>query len=259
MLNALITETKSFDFNKQRYEIFISYNSNHYGYFQPLYFLDANTQQASMLDCEISNRNENILYVGIGYQDGVDINRARTRDYTIPSLGTEFNEGGGAELFYKFITTCVKPWIESRYLIKKDKQTLAGHSHGGHFVLFTALNHPKEFQNYLAASPSIWWGDGKLIPDGKLTLDNEIRKLTIMIGEFEEKLHPKSNDTERAQILNMNLNPKLRARNLAQRLLNNEQCCDFIVCSGRRHPGVIKDYVRIARFIAANNPHHTGL
>lgn len=258
-MHTLISQKKLFHFNKQRYEVFISFSSNHQGYFHPLYYLDANTQQASMVDCKVSMRNEKILYIGIGYQYGVDINKARTRDYTIQTLDDEFAEGGGAELFYEFIEKCIKPWVESRFPIKADKQTLAGHSHGGHFVLFTALNHPQTFQNYLAASPSIWWGNGSLIPDGILTLNDKVKKLTLMIGEFEEKLHPKSNDTEREQILKIHANPKLQARYLAQRLINNGQCCDFILCPNRRHPGVIKDYVNMARLIAAHAPQYDGL
>ncbi|WP_254842571.1 alpha/beta hydrolase-fold protein, partial [Serratia marcescens] len=91
--------------------------------------------------------NVNILYVGIGYQDGVHILKATTCDYTVPSDDKEFIHGGGAPAFYQIITTCVKPWIESHYSINTYKQTLAGHSHGGHFVLYTLMNHPDSFPN----------------------------------------------------------------------------------------------------------------
>lgn len=161
MCGCLISRTKDFSFNGQRYSVFIAHDKQAHGDLKALYFLDANTQFSRLTERHRCRSNDNILYVGIGYQDGVDILKARTRDYTVPSDDKEFIDGGGAPAFYQFITTCVKPWIESHYSINMNKQTLAGHSHGGHFVLYTLLNHPDAFQNYLAASPSIWWGMGR--------------------------------------------------------------------------------------------------
>ncbi|BEN52974.1 hypothetical protein SMKC058_02380 [Serratia marcescens] len=185
--------------------------------------------------------------------------KSRTRDYTVPSDDKEFIDGGGASALYQFITTCVKPWIESHYSINKDKQTLTGHSYGGHFVLYTLLNHSDAFQNYLAASPSIWWGNGALLPDGKLTIAESVNKITLMIGEYEEKVHPQSNQTERERVTRINATPKLRVRHLAKKLLEDEQRCDFIFCSGRRHAGGIKDYALMANAIAAHNIQIDGL
>ncbi|AYU89067.1 alpha/beta hydrolase [Serratia sp. CY68630] len=259
MRGCLISRTKDFNFNGQRYRVFIAHDKQAHGDLNALYFLDANTQFTKLTERHQSRNNDNILYVGIGYQDGVDILKARTRDYTVPSDDKEFIDGGGAPAFYQFITTCVKPWIESRYPINTDKQTLAGHSHGGHFVLYTLLNHPDAFQNYLAASPSIWWGNGALLPDGKLTIAESVNKITLMIGEYEEKVHPQSNETERGRVTRINATPKLRVRHLAKKLIEDEQRCDFIFCSGRRHQGVIKDYALMANAIAAHNTQRDGL
>ncbi|MFI8418055.1 alpha/beta hydrolase [Serratia sp. NPDC078593] len=221
--------------------------------------MDANSQ----FDIMVKNNNENdgaqVIYIGVGYQDGVDIKQSRTKDLTIYSADEEFANGGGAEDFYDFIVTCVRPWVESHYPIDVSRQTLAGHSHGGHFVLFTALNHPDAFQNYVAASPSIWWGNGDLIPEGELMLDERINKLTLLIGEYEETLHPLSSNTEKSRVERINAKAKLRTRNLAMRLIANEQRCDFVFLPGRRHPGVIKDYAKIANIIAAQNPLNDGL
>ncbi|MCP1104864.1 alpha/beta hydrolase-fold protein [Serratia nevei] len=259
MCNSLISTTQCLDYNGQKYKIFIAHSEKVAGNLNPLYLLDANTQFSTVTEYENRRGDADILYVGIGYQDDVDIKQARTRDYTIPSPDEEFAEGGGAEAFYQFITTCVKPWIESHYSINAEQQTLAGHSHGGHFVMYTLLNHPKAFQRYLAASPSIWWGEGALLSDGDIKLDESVNKLTLMLGEYEEKIHPESNEKEASRVRRINANPKLRVRNIAESLLGSEQRCDFILCMGRRHPGVIKDYAQMANIIAAHSPQADGL
>lgn len=255
----MVSVIKDFYFNDQRYRIFVSHRQAASGVFQPLYILDANSQYDGVTENNNENDGAHVLYVGIGYQDGVDVQEARTRDYTIPSEDEEFADGGGAENFYQFITSCVQPWIETQYCIDTNRQTLSGHSHGGHFVLFTVFSHPAAFQNYVAASPSIWWGNGELIPAGELRLDESVNQLTLMIGEYEEKLHPLSSETEKERIERINADPKLRTRNLAMRLLTNEQRCDFIFCPGRRHPGVLKDYAKITNIIAGKNPQNDGL
>lgn len=259
MCECLISRTKDFYFNGQRYRIFIAHDKKAHGDLSPLYFLDANNQFFMFTERNVRRCSRDVLYVGIGYQDGVDIPKARTRDYTVPSEDKEFIEGGGAAEFYQFIATCVKPWIESHYSVNSDKQTLAGHSHGGHFVLYTLFNHPKAFQNYLAASPSIWWGNGVLLPEGKLKIDESVNKVTLMIGEYEEKVHPQSNETEKTRVIRINAVSKLRVRSLVGKLIDDEHRCDFIFCPGRRHPGVIKDYAQVANLIAAHNIQSDGL
>jgi hypothetical protein len=60
-------------------------------------------------------------------------------------------------------------------------------------------------------------------------------------------------------VTRINATPKLRVRHLAKKLIEDEQRCDFIFCSGRRHPGVIKDYALMANAIAAHNIQRDGL
>lgn len=259
MTNEMISKTKDFDYNDQQYRLFISYNKQHGDLFQPLYYLDGNTQSDVMLQNNNETDGASILYVGIGYQDGVDPLVARAKDYTIPAEGEKYAQGGGAENFYQFISQCVIPWVNSEFDIDTDKQTLSGHSYGGMFALYVALNHPQAFQNYVAASPSIWWGNGILIPQGQLQLDASINVLALMIGEYEEIVSPYSNEAEKERIEMINADAQLRCRNLAVRLISNEQRCDFIFCPGRRHGGVIKDYAKVASIIAGQKPASDGL
>ncbi len=59
----------------------------------------------------------------------------------------------------------MKPEIEKRFNIDKDRQALFGHSLGGLFTLYALFNHPASFQSYSAADPSIWWNDRSILKD----------------------------------------------------------------------------------------------
>ena len=78
-----------------------------------------------------------------------------------------------------------------------------------------------------------------------------------MIGEYEEKVHPQSNQTEE-RVTKLMQHPNCES-GIWQKLIEDEQRCDFIFCSGRRHAGVIKDYALMANAIAAHNIQSDGL
>lgn len=64
---------------------------------------------------------------------------------------------GGADAFLEFIVGTVKPAVEARYPVDRQRQTLMGHSLGGLFTLHALFARPGEFRHYLALSPSVWW------------------------------------------------------------------------------------------------------
>jgi predicted alpha/beta superfamily hydrolase len=41
-----------------------------------------------------------------------------------------------------------------------------GHSYGGLLVLYTLMTRPDAFDEYAAASPSLWWNNGVIHPEG---------------------------------------------------------------------------------------------
>jgi len=98
-------------------------------------------------------------------------------------------ETGGAEYFLKFIAEELIPIVEERYRIDPNDRTLLGHSTGGHFALYTLLQHPQMFQKYAVGSPSLGFGKDKLFE-----MENEYAKqfnqlpvkLFLGIGEEEE-------------------------------------------------------------------------
>jgi predicted alpha/beta superfamily hydrolase len=121
-----------------------------------------------------------VVVVGVGYPHGdSDLKQAfretyrlRARDLTPVPGGALWQERldsldwlepsevitGGAESFLRFIETSAIPSVENRYRIRPSGRTLVGHSFGGLFVLYACFHQTQLFANYVAASPSLWYG-----------------------------------------------------------------------------------------------------
>ena len=108
------------------------------------------------------------VVVGLGYAGTqvLDVD-ARTYDYTPPAPGPTHDERGrregGADAFLGFIDATVRPLVERAVRVDAARQTLFGHSYGGLCVLHALFTRPGGFQNYVAASPSVWWRDGFIL------------------------------------------------------------------------------------------------
>ncbi|MEL7560939.1 alpha/beta hydrolase [Stutzerimonas chloritidismutans] len=135
-----------------------------------------------------------VVVVGIGYPGDAlyDVDR-RARDYTPPAKAAKHDREdaryGGADQFLAFVRTELKPLIEARYPINPHRQTLFGHSHGGLLTLYALMTQPDAFQNYLAASPSIWWNDGQLLEQSFEVLSASsphLKQLSLTVGGNEE-------------------------------------------------------------------------
>jgi len=96
---------------------------------------------------------DELIVVGI---EGVD----RRHDLTSPSSDPEDVKvaptSGGAAAYRKFLVDEVKPWIASHYRVS-GRTGLIGESLAGLFAVETALRAPQSFDDYIAASPSLWW------------------------------------------------------------------------------------------------------
>ena len=95
----------------------------------------------------------------------------RTRDLTTSKITEKYGmpfkeENGGADNFSNFLEKELIPYIENKYPVTGFR-TLIGHSYGGLFTIYTLLNHPQLFSNYLAIDPSLDWDDQKLLKDSK--------------------------------------------------------------------------------------------
>ncbi|WP_425479641.1 alpha/beta hydrolase [Xanthomonas floridensis] len=100
---------------------------------------------------------------------------------------------GGAAAFAQLIATGIRPQVEARVAVDRQRQTLWGHSYGGLFVLQVLLTQPQLFQHYVAVDPSLWWGDGFIVQQAQRLVDDangasastrpDKRRLTLMAGE----------------------------------------------------------------------------
>lgn len=141
------------------------------------------------------------IIVGVGYpiDDAYD-QRRRSFDYTPPvdpqRLTLRPNDEpwpptGGADAFIDFLETVVKPRITSQWPIDPARAILFGHSFGGLFALYTALTRPALYRNFLASSPSIWFGGGAVL-DHEVNFAERLRTvqarrdLMISVGEDEQ-------------------------------------------------------------------------
>lgn len=102
---------------------------------------------------------------------GIANDNNRVRDLTPSTITTKygmpFNEKNGeADNFRMFIEKELIPFIESKYPVT-NYRTLIGHSYGGLFTIFTLLNQPDLFANYLVIDPSLDWDNQKLLKEAQ--------------------------------------------------------------------------------------------
>ncbi|SHT60268.1 Ferri-bacillibactin esterase BesA [Mycobacteroides abscessus subsp. abscessus] len=136
------------------------------------------------------------IVIGICHQKE-EMRSQRFIDFTAPAeklvmpehaKGKLPEEFGGAERFFQFINSELKPRIEDQFPVNKAAQTLFGHSLGGYFALWSLFNHPISFQNYISISPSVWWNGEELIGMGQRYLENRAKdekRLFLAVGEQE--------------------------------------------------------------------------
>lgn len=137
--------------------------------FPSFWMLDGN---AALMDLdtplleELGAQSVPLALVFIAHESEMRIETAaRYRDYT-PTLLPPETAGlrefvtGGADALLEFIERTIRPAINQRMKLDSQDQSLWGHSLGGVFVLHTMFTRTGAFQNYIAASPSMWWGEG---------------------------------------------------------------------------------------------------
>ncbi|PHR10833.1 MAG: hypothetical protein COA40_13365 [Aequorivita sp.] len=70
-------------------------------------------------------------------------------------------DSGNAGEMVSFIEKELIPYVNKNYKTA-DYKILGGHSVGGIFVINTAINHPDLFNDYIAISPALWWGENAM-------------------------------------------------------------------------------------------------
>jgi predicted alpha/beta superfamily hydrolase len=124
---------------------------------------------------------EELIVVGI---EGVD----RRHDLTTPSSDPEDVKldptSGGAAAYRRFLVEEVKPWIAAHYRVS-GRTGLIGESLAGLFAVETLLHAPQSFDDYIAASPSLWWDKEALSREAAADFakgDFKGRRLWISVG-----------------------------------------------------------------------------
>lgn len=124
---------------------------------------------------------------------GVSNSKNRTRDLTISEItekyGIPFNEEtGGAENFLSFIEKELIPYIESDFPVT-NYRTLIGHSYGGLFSIYTFLNKPDLFANYLAIDPSLDWNGQEILTKAESKLSTDFYSGKSLFVSLSGQLH----------------------------------------------------------------------
>jgi uncharacterized protein len=237
-----------------------------------LYVLDGNIMSLTAIEAARANQRrldrlpgDDLLVVAIGYPDGIPAAEARIYDMTPPGITDPrvAHPTGGADAFLDFIEHDLQPALARELPIDPRRQALFGHSLAGQFTLYTLLTRPQLFDTYLAASPSVWLGEGYLmdrLPDAANAWSpgQPPRRLLLTVGEFEETLHPALEGHPRAQEFARrfaDMRQNSRMHEVADRLSHIPGLLfQFHQVSGEDHGSVIPAAIGRAVFFAMIGP-----
>lgn len=236
-------------FENKPYRLFIAEPKIKSADLSVLYMLDGNAHFPIAVN-SVDPDKPLPLIVAIGYiSDKAYSLEERTRDYTFPVQGEEFQKGGGAADFLRFIQSQVKPYVAQHYVINPEKQYFFGHSFGGLFGLYVLFHQADLFQYYALASPSLWWGNGTFFPNKPQWIDGKPKQILITLGSYEEFPEQDPSMTKE-QLQRIQKRQKMRPFNapqLAEKLQAQEQSAEFIWIPNKNHgdsvPDAIKHYL----------------
>jgi len=204
------------DFSKEPFSLFVRlprhYSKNNKQKYPVIYLLDGNAYFdaiANSVDSDIKKNKISIdpIVVGIGYENAYVMDSLRDRDYTFPKAlpADSFKISGEGDKFYNFIKAKIVTHIDSMYRTDKANRTIMGHSLGGYFVLYALtrqLAEPPVFNNFIAASPSIYYHDNYVISEiaRVSTSQKDIENINVYltVGELE---NPSSEFKQLSRIL----------------------------------------------------------
>ena len=157
------------------------------------------------------------VLVLIGYANDLRFDAAaRAYDYTSPdthgqALADDFDptrQNGGAALLLQRLTTEIRPAVAKRAPLNPQRQTLWGHSYGGLFVLYSLLQQPDAFTQYIAADPSLWWQRGLFLQQAQqafrrpLPFQPHAQLWLQKSGQAERKTAPNPQQQQRIEARN---------------------------------------------------------
>ncbi len=140
----------------------------------------------------ITNNIKDIIVIGIGYGQGMDVLlQKRARDLA-PTKDTirakQYPNAGEADNFLKFIQYELFPVINKNYRINQDSVAIFGHSFGGLFAAYILFKQPELFKGYIISSPPVHWNNKSLLKLEAEYFSNhkELNKIVYLsIGSLE--------------------------------------------------------------------------
>ncbi|WP_137009976.1 alpha/beta hydrolase [Aquitalea aquatilis] len=176
-----------------------------------LYVLDGNAAfpVAAFIARGIARRSSETglvppLVVAVAYPQQDDFNYdGRALDYTPSPPGKPLAAAyGGAERFFQFLQTELKPLIRSRFPVDPRRQGIFGHSFGGLFVSYICLKYPQAFSTCLASSPSLWWENQMVLDQLPTAVPADGQPaFQLTVGALEDELPPGKLSAERRAAL----------------------------------------------------------
>lgn len=151
--------------------------------YKTLYYLDAwwleDIVKGSYTLLNRTKSVEEIILVGISIDGSSDaFTKQRTRDYTptpyamnfpftIPlesgSLKVDATNSGDSDAFKVFLKDKVFPFVLSKYAVAENKRGFIGHSFGGLFGMYDAMDREPLFDRHIIISPALWWNKSELL------------------------------------------------------------------------------------------------
>ncbi len=98
-----------------------------------------------------------------------------------------FINGGGAAKFLKALKTQIIPKVEK--YAGHGERVISGSNMGGLFTIYTFINDPFLFQEYVATSPSIWWRNGEIISMA-IAMEHRVEHGLYNDGKVKDELPP---------------------------------------------------------------------
>ena len=185
-----------------------------------VYVLDGQSQFGTATDATrmLARTGEVVphVIVAVGYPDSLALmaritrrmlDLTPTRDEAWESeqeaMGLTDVMTGGAASFMECLQREVLPMIEEGLPADPKRRVLYGHSLGGLFTLHTMFERPDAFSAYIAASPSLWWGDGYMLrreQEYANAYDDLATRLFTSVGGLESTPLPNATDERREEI-----------------------------------------------------------
>lgn len=142
-------------------------------YFNVIYVFDSQNREffdyTNSIISFLKDGNKSFIVVGITSPFNEKLDYSRNNDL-LPILETEESKkrygkySGNADSFLHFVETEVISYVNSKY--RTSNQSIAvGHSLSASFILYSLLQKPNLFQNYIAISPNLAYDDNKLSKD----------------------------------------------------------------------------------------------